>query len=165
MKSISKIIKEELLKEVGGYDDPVIMAKHSGKTLTSLIEVLASMLESIKGLAQLILSDKFDRVTGKDLLTNLSDIINEGIRVTNILIKDFTEDDVIFESKKFIKKMNEFKRKIRLLSNLGPDYTQQQYNDEILNLISNLEPTIMGYGSMLNKVNNRFMDRFQSWGN
>jgi len=160
MGLIRKIIKEELLKEVGGYDDPTIMAQHSGATLRSLIEVLSGMLEAIKRLAQKISKGGLDKFKGRDVLFNLSDIINEGLRLTGLLIKDFTEDDIIFEGKKFIEKMNEFKRKIRLLSNLGSSYTEKDYNEKILELIFKLEPTINSYGNSLNDVNKRFMDRF-----
>ena len=160
MKSIKNIIKEELLKEVGGYDDIMIMAKHSGMIMTGLIKVFSDIMEVIKILNEKVATGKFDKFSGQKLLSILSNGIDEGIRITVMLIKDFTEDDIILEGQNFIKNMNEFKRKIRLLSGLASGFTQSEYENKITELILGLEPAIRAYADALKETNTMFMNRF-----
>jgi hypothetical protein len=160
MKSIKKIIKEELLKEVGGYDDKIIMAKHSGEVMEGLVKVFSDVLGVIKVLGEKVDNGTFDRFSGEEILLKLSDGIDEAIRVTGMLIKEFTEDGVILEGQNFIKNMNEFKRKIRLLSGLPSNFTQSEYENRIMKLILGLEPTIRGYADALKETNTMFMNRF-----
>lgn len=160
MKSIKKIIKEELLKEVGGYDDKIIMAKHSGVIMEGLVKVFSDVLGVIKVLGEKVDNGTFDRFSGEEILLKLSDGIDEGVRITSMLIKEFTEEGVILEGQNFIKNMNEFKRKIRLLSGLPSNFTKSEYENRIMDLILGLEPTIRTYNDALTETNTMFMNRF-----
>ena len=71
MKSIKKIIKEELLKEVGGYDDKIIMAKHSGEVMEGLVKVFSDVIEVIKILGEKVATGTFDKFNGEEILSKL----------------------------------------------------------------------------------------------
>ena len=50
-------IKEELLKEVGGYDDPTIMGSHAGATMGMLSGSYSKLMNVITDLANLLVND------------------------------------------------------------------------------------------------------------
>jgi len=100
--NIRKIIKEELLKEVGGYDDPNVMATHAGHTMGVLADSYNDLSNTLQGLANAIM----DKAEKEDLVIFLGETSKEIsflIDVIERVIKDFTEDDLIMKAKSIIK--------------------------------------------------------------
>ena len=55
--NIRKIIKEELFKEVGGYDDPSVMAQHAGKAMGALASSHNDLSNLLSGIANQVMED------------------------------------------------------------------------------------------------------------
>jgi hypothetical protein len=53
--NIRKIIKEELLKEVGGYDDLRVMAQHAGTTMGALSSSANDLSNLLSGIANQVI--------------------------------------------------------------------------------------------------------------
>ena len=165
--NIRKIIKEELLKEVGGYDDLTIMGSHAGATMGMLSGSYSKLMNVITDLANLLVDDspsedKFK--TSKDIMEVLDGAINETIDVTKRALADFTEDDVLMVGKKYIKDLKTFLKRARLISGLVSTYTPKQYNEELKKLLMDVLPKIKEYGDTLIKSNEMFKSRLSSFG-
>lgn len=166
--NIRKIIKEELLKEVGGYDDPTIMGSHAGATMGMLSGSYSKLMNVITDLANLLVNDdnpggdKFK--ASKDIMEVLDGVINETIDVTKRALADFTEDDVLMMGKNYIKDLKTFLKRIRLISGLISTYTPKQYTEELKKLIMDVLPKIKEYGDTLIKSNEMFKSRLSSFG-
>jgi len=161
--NIRKIIKEELLKEVGGYDDLNVMGQHAGASmaiLTSSYQILMdlltdianSLLDSEKGYSKFSLSNS--------IIGDLDKVTSEVIKDTENVLKDFTEDDVIEGGKKFITHLKSLVKRIRLISNMVSTYTKSEYEEELKQLVMGFLPKAKEYGDSLIKSNNMFKDRF-----
>ena len=93
--NIRKIIKEELLKEVGGYDDQNVMAQHAGATIGTLTGIYRDIMEAISGLANKIMDGNVDKHELGVALESLAKLINNGVRITSDLVEELTEDELI----------------------------------------------------------------------
>jgi len=147
--NIRRIIKEELLKEVGGYDDQNVMAQHAGATIGILTGVYKDIMDVISDLANKIMDNGVDKYDVGITLESLAKLINNGVRITSDLVEELTEDELIAKAKEFIKDLNSFKRKIRLLSNLTSNYTQTEYIEKLKEFIIDAAPKLKKYGDTL----------------
>jgi hypothetical protein len=157
--NIRKIIKEELLKEVGGYDDSNVMYHHAGKVMYILSSFFNEVTNTIEGLANAIMdgTDKEDIV---NYLTLVSEDIHNFMEVIKTSIKDFTEDDLISKAKMIIKSLNTFVRKIDVVINFSDAMGgQEEFIDKVKTLLMDLVPSIQEYGEQLKITNKMFMDR------
>ena len=109
--NIRKIIKEELIKEVGGYDDQRVMAKHAGTTMGALSTSHNDLTNLLSGLANSIM-DGANKNDISDSLMETSKEINFFIDIINGVISEVMEDDVIVKAKETISSLKVFKRKI-----------------------------------------------------
>tara|TARA_R110002020_G_scaffold138469_7_gene308555 strand:+ start:22739 stop:23248 length:510 start_codon:yes stop_codon:yes gene_type:complete len=157
--NIRKIIKEELLKEVGGYDDQNVMAQHAGATIGTLTGIYRDIMEVISGLANKIMDGNVDKHELGVALEALAKLINNGVRITSDLVEELTEDELISKAKDFIKDLNSFKRKIRLLSNLTSNYTQTEYIEKLKEFIIDAAPKLKKYGDTLMDTTRMFGSR------
>jgi hypothetical protein len=162
--NIRKIIKEELLKEVGGYDDPNIMGIHASSTLGALTETYSDLTNTLQGLANAIMSgERKENLT--QYLMETSQNIDFLIEIMVRVIKDFTEDDLILKVKNMVKSLKTFKRKVDVLSNfsdaMGDD---SEFMERTKVLLMDLIPSIQEYGEQLQLTNNVFKDRFTNMG-
>lgn len=158
--NIRKIIKEELLKEVGGYDDPSVMASHAGITLGALSTALNDLSLIISGLANALM----DGTTKEEVKGYLSESFDEIEEIKDGIkknIKDFTEDRLISESKTFLIKLNNFQKKINILIGLsdvmGGD---MEYFQRVKDLLIELVPSVQKYSEELKTTSKMFYDRF-----
>ena len=53
--NLRRIIKEELLKEVGGYDDPKVMGQHAGAIMGMLSGSHSDLSNTLAGLANAVM--------------------------------------------------------------------------------------------------------------
>ena len=158
---LKKIIREELLKEVGGYDDKNIMSIHAGVTMGSLTEIYNDLTNTLQGLANAIM----DGHSKDDFVIYLKETSEEISILTDtikIIISEFTEDDLIFKAKNIIKSLNYFKKKIDILSNssdtIGSD---EEFVEKVKMLLMNLIPSLKKYGEQLQITNKVFKDRLK----
>lgn len=162
--NIRKIIKEELLKEVGGYDDFNIMGLHVSKTIGTLTNVYNDLTNTVEGLANAIM----DGATKEDLTQYLVEVSEEIKILTESIqkaITDFTENDLIVKAKSIIKSLKSFKRKIDVLSNFSADMgDEKKFILKLKTLLMDLIPSIGDYGDQLNITNKMFSDRLSGKG-
>ena len=164
--NIRKIIKEELLKEVGGYDDPNIMAIHSGKVLGTLSQVYSDLTNTITGLSQLVTTLDFDRSEVEGALDEVNREIDIFVMAIKQVIQDFTEDDLIHRARIVMKDLRQFQNRLRLLINLSDSLTtnDEEFQDRLIDFITDLINGIRKYGEELQITNKRFFDRFSGRG-
>lgn len=160
--NIRKIIKEELLKEVGGYDDMSVMGQHAGASMDILSSSYQILMDTLAELANSLVKgegrDKFKM--SKNIVDDLSDVTQKVIEDTKNTLKDFTEDDVISQGKGFIKELNKLIKRIRLVSGMVSTYTKEEYEEELKKLLVDFLPKFKEYGDTLIKTNQMLKSRF-----
>jgi len=162
--NIRKIIKEELLKEVGGYDDGRVMVQHAGKYISDLSETHQQLSDILSALANAVM-DGQDRNNIVTYLKETSEEIGIFIDVIKTTISDVVEDDVIVLSKKVISSLKTFKRKIDILSNFSDSMgNNEQFNERVKLLLMDLIPNIQEHGEQLIVTNKMFGDRLGTTG-
>ncbi len=163
--NIRKIIKEELLKEVGGYDDGRIMAQHAGKNMYDLAETHRQLTVVLSVLANAVM-DGQNKNDIKQYLKEVSEEIDVFIPIIKTAISEVMEDDVILQSKKVISSLKTFKRKIDVLYNFSDAMgDNEQFIERVKLLLMDLIPSTQEYGKQLNLTNRMFGDRLGAAGN
>jgi hypothetical protein len=162
--NIRRIIKEELLKEVGGYDDPNIMGQHASHVMEVLSNSYNDLSNTIQGLANAIM----DRVPKSDLVTFLDETshnIDLLVNVIKSVTSDFTEDDLVAKAKMIVKSLNSFKRKIGVLINFADAMgNDEEFIERVKDLLIDLVPSLQEYGEQLYITNKMFGDRLSGMG-
>lgn len=161
---IRRIIKEELLKEVGGYDDPTIMGQHVGHVMEVLSNSYNDLSNTLEGLANAIM----DGVPKEDLVTFLNETsqnINFLTDVIKNIIIDFTEDDLIDKAKMVVKSLKSFNRKINVLINFADAMgNDEEFIERVKVLLMDLIPSLQEYGGQLQITNKMFGNRLSGMG-
>ena len=162
--NIRRIIKEELLKEVGGYDDPSVMAQHAGKAMGALASSHNDLSNLLAGIANQVM-DGADKNDISDSLRETSKEINFFIDIIKTVIGEVMEDDVILQAKKAISSLNSFRRRIDVLSNFSDSMgNDEQFIERVKLLLMDLIPTLKEYGDQLMSTNKMFGDRLSNMG-
>jgi ABC-type transporter Mla subunit MlaD len=157
---------KKIINEVGGYDDPNIMAIHSGKVLGTLSQVYSDLTNTITGLSQLVTTLDFDRSEVEGALDDVNQEIDIFVMSIKQVIRDFTEDDLIHRARIVMKDLRQFQNRLRLLINLSDSLTtnDEEFQDRLLDFITDLINGIRKYGEELQITNKRFFDRFSGRG-
>lgn len=162
--NIRRIIKEELLKEIGGYDDPNVMATHAGHTMGVLTDSYNDLSNTLQGLANAIM----DNASKEDLVLFIKEASKEISLLTEVIertLKDFTEDDLIMKAKSIIKSLKSFRRKLDVLSNFSDAMGgNKDFIERLKDLLMDLIPSIQEYGEQLQITNKLFGDRLSGMG-
>jgi hypothetical protein len=162
--NIRKIIKEELLKEVGGYDDKNIMSIHAGVSMTTLANVYNDLTLVIEGLANAVANgqSKNDFIS---YLSETSEVIGSLITEVETVINEFTEDDLIRDARNMIKKLNTFKRRVDVLSNFSDAMGNDEvFTEKIKQLLIDLLPSLHKFGEQLQITGHEFKHRLAGHG-
>ena len=158
--NIRKIIKEELLREVGGYDDPDVMSVHAGATISRLTDAVEELTLIVSGLSNALMNGS----TKEDIRTYLAESSDEIETIKSEIkknIKNFTEDRLISESKTFLTKLIKFQKKINVLVDLsGAMGSDQEYFERVKGLLIELVPSLKTYSDELKATSKMFYDRF-----
>lgn len=164
--NIRRIIKEELFKEVGGYDDPTIMGKHASKTINTLSDSYSDLIFAISDLSNNVADGEISMDDSKDYLLDIIESVDEFIMVANVVMKDFTEDDLIMETKKIIKALNKFTQKLRVLITMKSSFADSdvEYSNKIKELLTELVPLLQKYSDKVNLTINTFTGRLSKGG-
>ena len=161
--NIRKIIKEELLREVGGYDDQNVMAQHAGTTMSVLAGSHNDLTNLLAGVANSVM-DGADKNEISDSLMKISKEIVFFIDIIKTAISEVMEDDVILQAKKAVSSLRSFKRKIDVLSNFSDAMgNDEQFIERVKQLLMDLIPTLQEYGKQLRVTNRLFGDRISSF--
>lgn len=157
---------KKIINEVGGYDDPNIMAIHSGKVLGTLSQVYSDLTNTITGLSQLVTTLDFDRSEVEGALDEVNQEIDIFVMAIKQVIRDFTEDDLIHRARIVMKDLRQFQNRLRLLINLSDSLTtnDDEFQDRLLDFINDLINSVRKYGEELQITNKRFFDRFSGRG-
>lgn len=162
--NIRKIIKEELLREVGGYDDQNVMAQHAGTTMSVLAGSHNDLTNLLAGVANSVM-DGADKNEISDSLMKISKEIVFFIDIIKTAISEVMEDDVILQAKKAVSSLRSFKRKIDVLSNFSDAMgNDEQFIERVKLLLMDLIPTLKEYGDQLMVTNKMFGDRLNTFG-
>ncbi len=162
--NIRKIIKEELLKEVGGYDDLNVMGKHAGTTMAALSTSYNELSNLLSGIANQIM-DGSDKNDISDSLRETSEQLRFFINIIKTSISEVMEDDVISQSKKIISSLNSFRRKIDIISNFSDSMgDNEQFIERVKLLIMDLIPKLKEYGDQLKVTTKLFTNRLSNMG-
>ena len=162
--NIRKIIKEELLKEGGGYDDLRVMAQHAGTTMGALSSSANDLSNLLSGIANQVM-DGADKNDISDSLREASKEIVFFIDIIKTAISEVMEDDVILQAKKAISSLKSFKRKIDVLSNFSDSMgNDEQFIERVKLLLMDLIPTLKEYSDQLMVTNKMFRGRLSNMG-
>jgi hypothetical protein len=162
--NIRRIIKEELLKEVGGYDDKNIMNIHAGVSMNTLANTYNELTMVIEGLANAIV-DGHSKNDFISYLKETSEIISSFITEVEIVINEFTEDDLIRDARNMIKSLKTFKRRIDVLSNFSDVMGNDEiFTEKIKQLLIDLLPSLQKYGEQLQITGHEFKHRLSGHG-
>ena len=162
--NIRKIIKEELLKEVGGYDDKNIMSIHAGVSMTTLANVYNDLTLVIEGLANAVV-DGHSKNEFISYLNETSEVIGSLIKEVETVINEFTEDDLIRDARSMIKKLNTFKRRVDVLSNFSDAMGNDEvFTEKIKQLLIDLLPSLHKFGEQLQITGHEFKHRLAGHG-
>ena len=150
--------KESTINEVGGYDDPNIMGAHVGTVIGTIRQVLRGVVLGMAGIDGLMGSNQKGEIMGN--VGHLTELIGEGIELLVRSISDFTEDDLIADTKKLIGSLKRYNRKLRILESMGHGYDETDFDRAMLDTSNELTKEISKYLETLETVNQRFTKRF-----
>ena len=84
-------------------------------------------------------------------------------KIIRDVISDFTEDKLVEESKNFIKKINKFISKSKILLNYSNAMGgEEEFKGRVVELLLDLASGVRPFGEELDKVNSMFKGRFGS---
>jgi hypothetical protein len=159
---LEKLVRK-IINEVGGYDDPNVMGLHAGHVMSNLVGSYEDIANMISSLTNVIRDGK---VTKEDIVDYLDQIVNELSVIKKIIrdvISDFTEDKLVEESKNFIKKINKFISKSKILLNYSNAMGgEEEFKGRVVELLLDLASGVRPFGEELDKVNSMFKGRFGS---
>jgi hypothetical protein len=155
--NMAKFLKESKLDEAGGYDDPTIMGQHAGTVMGILKTTVKGIVMGTLGLEQLI--EKGGKGEIMSNIQHLTGAIDEGIKLMETVITDFTEEDLIKDTKILMGKLGRFNRKLRVLEGMGHGYGETDFMSELLNMSLELNPHLMSYVKSLGKADRTFVSR------
>jgi hypothetical protein len=162
--NIRKIIKEELLKEVGGYDDKNIMSIHASTSMNSLANSFNELTVTVGDLANAVANgdSKIDLI---EYLEKAFDINNFLITDIQTVINDFTEDDLIESAKNMIKSIKRFNNKIHAITNFSDAMgNDENFTEMVKQLLIELVPPLQEFGDQLQITGHEFKHRLSGHG-
>ncbi len=169
----------KIINEVGGYDDPEIMASHGGSVHGQLNRVIS---DTVNILGVFVEHLKSGELSKKDLMVgtfNLSDKFNDDIKIIKELSKEIYLDDdfkeLVLNYMKATKKVLNY---FRLLSGhsqammsgkpthftygLGMDMTNTELTLKISEKLASLGQYIEHLGEMFNTILRRYKGRLDT---
>lgn len=162
---LTKLVRK-IINEVGGYDDPTIMGRHASKTINTLSDSYSDLTFAISDLSNNLADGDISMDDSKEYLLDIIETVDEFIMVANVVMKDFTEDDLIRETKKIIKSLNKFTQKLRVLVTMKSSFanTDQEYSEKIKDLLIELVPLLREYSDKVNLTIQTFSGRLSKGG-
>lgn len=160
--SIKKTIKEELLKEVGGYDDPNVMAQHANTVMSNLRNTMSELNLALIGFSGILTQSDFSHLKISEETEELINLISESIMVINISLENFTEDDLISKGKNFIKQLTSLSDRVRYLNQMKFDYTSKGYIKELAQTVFDTVTSLRNFTKSFVNTDKMFRQRFDA---
>jgi len=156
--NIKKIIKEELMKEVGGYDDSTVMASHGGNTLGKLTRVVNELSMMIVGLSTSLTTANKEDI--REFLIEVFDDMNYLKELIKQSISEFTEDQLFVDGQLILNEISRFQRKSKILitmfDSMGND---AEIKENVRKMIREFMPKLNKFGEVVNSTNKLFYSR------
>ena len=159
--NIRRIIKEELIKEVGGYDAPDIMGQHAGAVMGGLKETIMSLNLALLGFSEMLIDPNINHLEIKEETDELISLISESIMIIDTVLKDFTEDDLILKGKKLINSLSLLERNLRVLNNQKLDFSKKDYLNTMSNKIFEMTKVLQDFIKTFIETDKMFTQRLQ----
>lgn len=159
--NIKKTIKEELLKEAGGYDAPDIMGQHVGHVMSNLRDTLGQLNLGILGFSDMLKSDEINHLDIQEEIKELMNLIEESIMIIELSLKDFTEDELVLKGMSLLKSLNNFLKKIRIMGISRFEVGSKNYINNLVNELVTLSKSIRVFVKMFIETDKMFTQRLQ----
>lgn len=166
---------KRVLKEVGGYDSPEVMATHAGPLHSVISSQTMELLMLVSTLAQGIQNDELSRTELVNGIYNLNEKISQYVRHIPELTKEiYVDDDFKTVVKSFISALVKINKYFRMLVGSGQndggtfytglsfDMTQDELEEQVAEQIATLTDRIQEMGMMIMTIHQRFNDRTSS---
>ena len=164
-----------VLKEVGGYDSPEVMATHAGPLHSIINGKTMELLMLVSKLASGVRDEELNKSELTNGIYNLNQKISEYIKQMPDYVKEiYIDDDFKTVLKTFISALVKINKYFRMLvgsghndagtfyTGLSFDMTQDELELQVAEQIATLTDKIQELGTMILKVNQRFSDRTNS---
>lgn len=159
--NIRRIIREELIKEVGGYDAPDIMGQHAGAVMGGLKETIMSLNLALLGFSKLLIEPDINHLEIKEETEELINLISESIMIISTVLKDFTEDELILKGKKLVKSLELLERNLRTLNNQRLDFSKKDYLNTMSNKIFDMTKVLQDFIETYVETDKMFVQRLK----
>lgn len=164
-----------VLKEVGGYDSPEIMATHAGPLHSVINGNTMELLMLVSKLASAVRDEELNKSELTNGIYNLNQKISEYIKqMPDYVSEIYVDDDFKTILKSFISGLVKINKYFRMLvgsgynddesfyTGLSFDMSQDDLELKVAEQISTLTDKIYELGEMIVSINQRFNDRTSS---
>ena len=166
---------KRVLKEVGGYDSPEVMATHAGPLHSVISSQTMELLMLVSKLAQGIRDEELNRSELVNGIYNLNEKISQYVHHMPEVTKEiYVDDDFKRIVKSFISALVKINKYFRMLVGSGQndggtfytglsfDMTQDEIESQVAEQIATLTDRIQEMGMMIMTIHQRFNDRTSS---
>lgn len=157
---LRNIVKKVIL-EIGGYDDPFVMASHGKHVFDNSLEMISELSLIMVKIISLLLDTDFDNMEKKEFFESIVMKLEQIIFRFDKMLGDFTEDQLRKKSKNLITKLKKIKDKFILLDQMNvSDY--ESYNIDFNYLVeecSSILEFLSDFSGSLKNTVNTFSDR------
>ena len=166
---------KRVLKEVGGYDSPEVMATHAGPLHTVISSQTMELLMLVSKLTQGIRDEELSRTELVNGIYNLNEKISQYVHHMPEVTKEiYVDDDFKTVVKSFISALVKINKYFRMLVGSGQndggtfytglsfDMTQDELEEQVAEQIATLTDRIQEMGMMIMTIHQRFNDRTSS---
>ena len=166
---------KRVLKEVGGYDSPEVMATHAGPLHSVINGNTMELLMLVSKLASAVRDEELNKSELTNGIYNLNQKIGEYIKQMPAYVREiYVDDDFKTILKSFISALVKINKYFRMLVGSGQndggsfytglsfDMTQDELELKVAEQIATLTDKIHELGEMIVSINQRFNDRTSS---
>lgn len=166
---------KRVLKEVGGYDSPEVMATHAGPLHSIINGNTMELLMLVSKLASAVRDEELNRTELVNGIFNLNQKISDYVKNMPDFVREiYVDDDFKTILKSFISALVKINKYFRMLVGSGQndggsfytglsfDMTQDELGLKVAEQIATLTDKIHELGEMIVSINQRFNDRTSS---
>jgi hypothetical protein len=155
VKSVLNTESVERIDEIG-YDSPAIMAQHAGSMMGALRSMYDDLINLLERMSNNVEAPKEMHIKA---LSKLTIVINEMSRMLRDLSPEM-ESPLKEESERFADVLTQFENRIRILSNMGINYTNQEFSDKLQSFLIRVTSAMMRFGKSIIEIDKKLTQRF-----